>query len=115
MKAAKNGDTVVTTIDVSLQKIVEDKILAFNQAHAGEARSGEPGSKNTAVMIMNPNTGEILAQASYPDYDLNNPADLSAIYSEDTINGMTEEEKTEKGIRCGETSASVIPMSRVRR
>ena len=39
MKAAKNGDTVVTTIDVSLQKIVEDKILAFNQAHAGEARS----------------------------------------------------------------------------
>ena len=96
VKAAKNGDTVVTTIDVSLQKIVEDKILAFNQAHAGEARSGEPGSKNTAVMIMNPNTGEILAQASYPDYDLNNPADLSAIYSEDTINGMTEEEKTEK-------------------
>lgn len=86
----------MTTIDVSLQKIVEDKILAFNQAHAGEARSGEPGSKNTAVMIMNPNTGEILAQASYPDYDLNNPADLSAIYSEDTINGMTEEEKTEK-------------------
>lgn len=96
VKAAKNGDTVVTTIDVSLQKIVEDKILAFNQAHAGEARRGEPGSKNTAVMIMNPNTGEILAQASYPDYDLNNPADLSAIYSEDTINGMTEEEKTEK-------------------
>ncbi len=32
-----------------------------------------PGSKNTAVMIMNPNTGEILAEASYPDFDLNNP------------------------------------------
>ena len=45
VKAAKNGDTVVTTIDVSLQKIVEDKILAFNQAHAGEARSGEPEVK----------------------------------------------------------------------
>ena len=67
MKAAKNGDTVVTTIDVSLQKIVEDKILAFNQAHAGEARSGEPGSKNTAVMIMNPNTGEILAAQKKAD------------------------------------------------
>ena len=37
-KQQRMEDTVVTTIDVSLQKIVEDKILAFNQAHAGEAR-----------------------------------------------------------------------------
>ena len=30
------------------------------------ADDGELGSKNTAVIIMDPNTGEILAEASYP-------------------------------------------------
>lgn len=79
VKPAKNGNTVVSTIDVTLQNIVEDAILEFNQAHAGE---GELGSKNTAVIIMNPNTGEILAEASYPNFDLNDPRNTSQIYSE---------------------------------
>ena len=42
---------------------------------------------------MNPNTGEILAEASYPNYDLNNPRDLSKYYSEDALAKMKEEEK----------------------
>lgn len=92
VKEAINGKTVMSTIDISLQSIVEKHILAFNEAHKNEARDGE-GSTNTAVIIMNPNTGEILAEASYPNYDLNNPRDLSVYYSEEAIEAMSSEEK----------------------
>lgn len=95
VKAAKNGNTVVSTIDVTLQSIVEQSILEFNQAHTGQTRADEPGSKNTAVLIMDPNTGEILAEASYPNFDLNNPRDLSSIYKEETWEAMSEEEQLE--------------------
>ena len=92
VKNAINGQNVVSTIDITLQSIVEKHILAFNEAHKNEATTGE-GSLNTAVIIMNPNTGEILAEASYPNYDLNNPRDLSKYYSEDALAKMKEEEK----------------------
>ena len=94
VKNAVNGEVVVSTIDITLQSIVEKHVVAFNEAHKNEAHSGE-GSKNTAVIIANPNTGEILAEASYPNYDLNNPRDLSKYYSEETIAAMSSEEKLE--------------------
>ena len=92
VKNAINGQTVVSTIDITLQSIVEKHILAFNEEHKNEARSGE-GSTNTAVIIMNPNTGEILAEASYPNFDLNNPRDLTKYYSESSIEQMTDEQR----------------------
>lgn len=95
VKEAINGRTVVSTIDISLQSIVEKHILAFNEAHKNEARDGE-GSTNTAVMIVNPNNGEVLAEASYPNYDLNNPRDLTPYYTEAEIEAMTDEETLEK-------------------
>ena len=94
VKEAVDGHTVVSTIDVTLQSIVEKHILAFNEEHKNEYRSGE-GSLNTAVIIMNPNTGEILAEASYPNYDLNNPRDLTKYYTEEAINVLSSEEKLE--------------------
>ncbi|HJD47706.1 MAG TPA: peptidoglycan glycosyltransferase, partial [Candidatus Mediterraneibacter norfolkensis] len=90
VKAAKNGNTVVSTIDITLQSIVEKCIVEFNQEHAGD---GNPGSKNTAVIVMNPNTGEILAEASYPNFDLNDPRDLSILYTEEQWDKLTEEEQ----------------------
>ena len=90
VKAAKNGNTVVSTIDITLQSIVEKQILAFNEEHSGE---GQDGSKNTAVLIMNPNTGEILAEAMYPKFDLNNPRDLSDVYTEEKWNKMSDDEQ----------------------
>ena len=92
VKEAVDGKNVMSTIDISLQSIVEKHILAFNEEHKNEARTGE-GSTNTAVIIMNPNTGEILAEASYPNYDLNNPRDLTAYYSQEAIDAMSETEK----------------------
>ncbi len=95
VKAAENGKTVVTTLDVTLQKMIEDSIKEFNDAHAGEARPGEPGSKNTAVIVMDPNTGAILAMAGYPNFDLNNPEDMSSVYTEEQLSQMTDEEKSD--------------------
>ena len=92
VKEAIDGKTVMSTIDISLQSIVEKHIVAFNEAHRNEVRTG-PGSKNTAVIIANPNTGEILAEASYPNYDLNSPRDLTAYFSEEDIANMTDEQK----------------------
>lgn len=92
VKEAVDGKNVMSTIDISLQSIVEKHILAFNEAHKNEARPGA-GSKNTAVIIMNPNTGEILAEASYPNFDLNNPRDLTAYYTQQEIDAMSETEQ----------------------
>lgn len=92
----ENGKTIVTSIDANIQAIVETELQNWNNAHllndyTLEAKSA--GSVNTACLVMNPNTGEILALASYPFFDLNNPRDLSAYYSEEELAAMTEEQK----------------------
>lgn len=92
VKEPENGKTIVSTIDVQVQSIVEKHIQAFNDAHKNEAVQGE-GSKDTAVIVMNPQNGEILAEASYPNYDLNNPRDLTKYYTEEEISAMTDEQR----------------------
>ncbi len=87
-----DGCNVVTTIDVNLQSIVEKHIKAFNEQHASE---GKAGSLNTAVIMMDPNNGEILAEASYPDFNLNKPRDLSAYYTEEQLEGMDDDAKNQ--------------------
>ena len=47
---------------------------------------------NIGVIIEDPDTGEILAMASSGSYDLNNPRDLSGIYTEEKIEEMNDEE-----------------------
>lgn len=95
VKEAQNGNTVVTSIDQTLQGIIERHIQAFNETHRNEVTPGL-GSKNIAVMIMNPNTGEILAEASAPNCDLNNPRDLTPYYSAEEIAAMSDEQTIEE-------------------
>lgn len=95
VKEPQSGNTVVSTIDLQVQNIVEKHIQAFNETYKNGARPGE-GSKNTAVIVMNPQNGEILAEASYPNFDLNQPRDLTRYYSEEQIAGMAEEELVER-------------------
>ena len=95
VKEAVNGSTIVSTIDLEVQKAVEERVLAFNKAHKNGATEGE-GSANTGVIVMNPQNGEILAMCDYPNYDLNNPRDLSTYYSEEELAEMSSEDKVEK-------------------
>lgn len=60
---AQNGENIVLTIDKTLQYNVE-KIL--------EKKSGELGFKNMSAVVMDPNTGKVLAMANYPSYDPGN-------------------------------------------
>ncbi len=84
VRQAVNGNTVQLTIDVNLQQIVEKYI--------NEWQSGT-GSKLTACVMMNPNTGEILAMDTSTRYDLNNPYDLSSAYTQEQINAMDDKAK----------------------
>ena len=93
--AAEDGNTLVTSIDVNIQNIVEKHIKEFNDAHKGEFREEDDGSTNTGVIVMDPNTGNILAMSDYPNFDLNNPKDLTPFYSEEEIDSMTNEQMYE--------------------
>ncbi len=92
VKDAVNGNNVVMTIDANIQKIVEDKIAEFVTAYTDGFVEG-PGATHVAALIMNPNNGEVLAMANYPNYDLTNPWDLSGYYSEEDIALMDDEAK----------------------
>lgn len=66
---AQKGDDVVLTIDETIQSVLEKYL---EQACVeNELKEGACG------IVMNPQTGEILAMATKPDFDLNNPTDLS--------------------------------------
>ena len=92
VKEPINGNTIVTTIDTNVQSIVEKHLSAFNEAHRNKTTKGE-GFKNGSVIIMNPNNGEIIAMATLPSYDLNNPRDLSAFFPEQELAAMDNETK----------------------
>ncbi len=92
---AVDGYNLVTSIDANVQKIVEKYVLEFNEEYANNARDGA-GSTNTGVVIMDPNSGEIIAMANYPTFDLNNPYDLSGIYTADEITEMDTDTKSEE-------------------
>ena len=84
-KDAVDGYNVVSTIDYNVQSIIEKHIKKLNE---------EKPAKNTAVLVMNPNNGEVLGMASYPSFDLNNPRDLSGIYTKEQLASMSDEDIT---------------------
>lgn len=78
-----DGKNIVTTLDVGVQQIVEKYVNGFKK---------KMGAKNIGVVVQNPNTGEILAMDAGDRYDLNDPRDLSSLYSEEEIKAMNDEE-----------------------
>ena len=96
---AVDGKNLTTTLDATIQGIVEKYIEAFNTAlSAGPnnvAGEQKKGAENIGVIIEDPNTGEILAMGSSGGYDLNDPRDLSGIYTEEKIEEMNDEETRE--------------------
>ncbi len=87
---AVDGNTIVSTIDANIQSVVEKYLKEFSDAHLNEVREGL-GANNLGAIVMEVNTGNVLAMASYPNFDLNNPTDLSAYYSEEALTAMEED------------------------
>ncbi len=82
---ATDGHTLVTTIDANIQKIVEEKITEFNESYTGNYREGEDGSYNTGCIIMEVDTGNVLAMAGYPFFDLNDPRNVELYFTEEEL------------------------------
>ena len=76
IKPAEDGKTLITSLDMNIQSIVEKHIAQFNETHRDEYREGD-GATNIGVIIMDPSNGEVMAMASSPTFDLNNPRDTS--------------------------------------
>lgn len=63
--SAENGSDLTLSIDLNIQTIVEKYLK--------QAVDENDCKKGGNAIAMNPKTGDILAMASYPDYDLNSP------------------------------------------
>ena len=78
------GSDVILTIDANLQKVAEDAL----EKNIKDIASGKYGEGNDAdagaVVVMNVNSGEVLAMASYPDY---NPGKYAEEYDADDKSG----------------------------
>ena len=70
--AAQDGLNLVTTIDVTIQSIVEKHLKETYYEHEPEGR--------VSCVIMDVDTGEILALAIYPNFDVNDYTTLSPEY-----------------------------------
>ena len=66
-KEAVSGSDVILTIDSKLQAVTE-QALADNIANHGFSQEDNPADAGAAV-VLNVKTGEVIAMASYPDYD----------------------------------------------
>lgn len=87
---AKDGNTVVSTIDVNIQKLVEEKVNDLWTALSGGPH-GRNGAANIGVVVQNPKNGQILSMASSEPYNLNNPRDLTSFYGDMDISLMNDE------------------------
>ena len=66
---ARDGHSIITTLDINIQSTLEEQLRATYT---------ESGGQNRATgMVIDVKTGEILAQATYPDFDLNDPRKLN--------------------------------------
>ena len=88
---AKNGDDLILSIDLTIQSVAE-KYLA-------QACIDNECTDGGNILIANPKTGDVLALASYPTYDLNDPykinsEDLSFIWS--TLSSKDKSEALQK-------------------
>ena len=88
-KEAVAGSDVVLTIDANLQRITEEALAANIQKIASGGFGKAYDAKAGACVVMNVNSGEILAMASYPDY---NPDDFVGGISTDAWNGYRDNE-----------------------
>ena len=66
---AQNGSSLTTTIDIYVQSALEEQLKTTYIESGGKERA--------SGMVMDVNTGEILAMATYPDFDLNDPRKLN--------------------------------------
>lgn len=98
---AQNGYTVVSTIDLNIQKIIEDNIEEYMKT---------TGAKKIGVIAMDPDTAEVLGMSTSYSYDPNEPMDTDALRNmKVTVTESTEaatEDSSEEGSSEDTTDAT---------
>lgn len=82
--AAENGHDLVLTIDETMQHFAEEELLKY---------VNEQKPLNATVTLMDPNSGEILAMAKYPSFDLNSTNDIIGYTGDTPYEELTVEEQ----------------------
>ncbi|MDR3240312.1 MAG: PASTA domain-containing protein [Clostridiales bacterium] len=82
----KPGDNLVTSLDVVLQQFAEQTI---------EKTIEVKSAKRGAIIILNPQNGEIYAMANKPDFDLNDPFTVSSPEVAAVWDTMSDQEKSD--------------------
>lgn len=88
VKAAMDGNTIHTTIDTNIQMIVEKYLQKFMEEHKNEYKEGN-GAENVGCIMMDVNSGEILAMASYPTYNLNDVRNTDSLIGSMMVEQVT--------------------------
>lgn len=88
---AEDGKNVVSTIDINIQQIIRTALQNFN-SQMSNGNTEEKGAENVGVIVMDPNSGEILGMDSTDWYDLNNPRDLTSFYTTEEISAMDDDQ-----------------------
>ena len=73
-----DGNNLILTLDANIQSICEKYLKEFNEDLKNHKHKGN-GSNNAACIIMDIDTGGILAMASEPGFDLNDPYNIDAV------------------------------------
>ena len=80
-KEPQPGNTVALTIDLDLQKVTEDSLA--EKIGSMEKRDGL--TRGGAAAVVSVGTGEVLALASYPTYDLSQWDEMYDTWNKDTV------------------------------
>lgn len=106
---AQDGNSVVLTIDEAIQH--------FAEKHLENARISNDIQNGAAAIVMDVNTGEILAMTSKPDYDLNAPFEITDAIKEEypnleeelkNLSGTEYNEKLNEGLQVVRRNKTVV-------
>ncbi len=84
---ATDGDSLITTIDSNVQSIVEEKLQDYNKEFAGAVHDGN-GAEHVGCIIMDVDSGDVIAMANYPSYDLNDPRNTAPLIGAREVDSM---------------------------
>lgn len=88
IKPAVDGNTIHSTIDANIQSIVEKYLKQFMEENKDAVHPGN-GAENVGCIVMEVDTGKILAMASYPTFDLNNTRSTDALLGSRMVEMVT--------------------------
>lgn len=96
---ARDGNNLHLAIDSNIQSIVEKYLKVYNEEFKDNFRPGN-GAENVGCVIMEVNTGRIIAMADYPGFNLNDPRNTASLIGMPVVDN--------DGVRTGESVTQEI-------